>query len=90
MDVLTVDQAARRGRFKIAICGTILPSLWELVEIWQNGRCPFDLAHQTDVYTVSKQVFTLDQGVCKWTFKIVKAGTFLLAPWEPVEIWGNG
>jgi len=30
---------------------------------------PFDSAHQIGVYTFSRQVLTIDQGVCRWGFK---------------------
>ena len=37
-------------------------------DTWE-WMAPFDSAHQIGVYTFSRQVLTIDQGVCRWGFK---------------------
>ena len=85
-----MDQGAWRRKFKNRNLGHDFASALGTSRDTAKRMPSFDSAPQISVFTLSKEALTLDQGVCRWRFKIVKSETFLLVLREPVAIRGNG
>ena len=82
---MTVDQGVYRWRFNNRDFRNVFAFTLTTSRDMAKRTPPFDSTHQIGVSTFSREVLTVDQGVCRWRFKIVKSGTFLLPLWEPIE-----
>ena len=68
--VLTVDQGVCRWRFKNREIGDVFNYCWRTRRDAAKRTTALDSAHWIDVSTLSKDVLTVDEGVCRWRFKI--------------------
>src|SRR5437762_2925482 len=90
IDVLTVDEGVSRWRFKNRQIGHVVHYSSTTRPRTSKRRTALKSARQIGVYTISKDVLTVDEGVCGWRFKIAKFVAFLITVREPAPVRPNG
>ena len=68
-DVLTVDEGVSRWRFKNRQIGHVVHYSSTTRPPASKRRTALKSARQVGVSTISKDVLTVDEGVCGWIFK---------------------
>src|SRR4030095_8514823 len=76
--------------FQFSISRTFLPSALRTSKDTGEWMTPFHSARQIGLYTLLKEVLTVDEGVCGWRFQFSILRTFLPMTGERVKIWRNG
>src|SRR5437763_363071 len=74
IDVLTVDEGVSRWRFKNRQIGHVVHYSSTTRPRTSKRRTALKSARQIGVSTISKDVLTVDEGVCGWMFKNSKIG----------------
>src|SRR5436309_1751504 len=74
IDVLTVEEVDRRWRIKNRKIGHVVHYSSTARPRASKRRTALKSARQIGVYTISKDVLTVDEGVCRWMFKNSKIG----------------
>src|SRR5437762_9777051 len=69
IDVLTVDEVVSRWRFKNRQIGHVVHYSSTTRPRTSKRRTAMKSARQIGVYTISKDVLSVDEGVCGWIFK---------------------
>src|SRR5947199_10143634 len=69
IDVLTVDEGVSRSRFKNRQIGHVVHYSSTTRPHKSKRRTELKSARQIGVYTISKDVLTVDEGVCGWMLK---------------------
>ena len=89
IDVLTVDEGVSRWRFKNRQIGHVVHYSSTTRPRASKRRTALKSARQIGVSTISKDVLTVDEGVCGWIFKNCEIGTVLITVQEWIDIWTN-
>ena len=76
IDVLTVDEGVSRWRFKNRQIGHVVHYSSTTRPRASKRRTALKSARQIGVSTISKDVLTVDKGVCGWILKNSKIGRF--------------
>src|SRR5947199_330838 len=74
IDVLTVDEGVSRWRFKNRQIGHVVHYSSTTRPRTSKRRTVLKSARQIGVSTISKDVLTVDEGVCGWMFRNSKIG----------------
>src|SRR5436309_15648860 len=69
IDILTVDEGVSRWRFKNRQIGHVVHYSSTTRPHTSKRRTALNSARQIGVSTISKDVLTVDEGVCGWIFK---------------------
>ena len=88
--VLNVDQGVCRWRFKNREIGDVFNYCGRTRRDTAKRTTALDSARLIGVSTLSKDVPTVDEGVCRWGFKFAEFGTFLIIAEELGQIRRNG
>src|SRR5205814_718873 len=88
--VLTVEEGVSGWRLKNPQIGHVVHYSSTLRPRKSKRTTVLKSARQIGVSTISKDVLTVDEGVCGWRFKNAKFGAFLITVREPAPVRPNG